>query len=518
MAAASAAARLIGGVHLAPMVRCGTLPLRLLALVHKADLVWSEELIAHRLARTVRVQRRLPSGLVVTEFIERDTGSVMFRTVPAEHSRVMLQMGVPTPELARAAGRLVARDVAGLEVNMGCPKPFSTLGNMGSALLEKPELAAELVAALREVAPPSVLVTAKIRLRADAAATLHLVELLAAAGAAAVSVHLRTAGMRPNDMPLWQRACELVASWPAAVPLILNGDVWSCADARQLVHASQQAERSEPLQHPVGWMLARPALARPHLFLPAAMGQLARLPWASRSSPRPAGASAACGTLVPSVFQTPGTAAPSAKPKHKRVPDEDAPAWMFPASARLYVLLAAAVGEHPSNTKYTLNSFMRDRGEVASPAGQALTRAKSLKQLAQALADIPTGSVAAAGRGWEWDTTVLEAVRLPAWSAVDVASMTADAYVQAVLAAADNAGVDATVVPDKAYNAAVAAAAAAHADTACRPPAEDASPARAGEKRRANSDMELPESGIKRAFPLPAARHCESIYAAWGEQ
>lgn len=517
----AAAARLIGGVHLAPMVRCGTLPLRLLALVHKADLVWSEELIAHRLARTVRVQRRLPSGLVVTEFIERDTGSVMFRTVPAEHSRVMLQMGVPTPELARAAGSLVAQDVAGLEVNMGCPKPFSTLGNMGSALLEKPELAAELIAALREVAPPSVLVTAKIRLRADAAATLRLVELLAAAGAAAVSVHLRTAGMKPHEMPLWQRACELVTSWPAAVPLILNGDVWSCADARQLVQASQQAERSEPLQHPVGWMLARPALARPHLFLPAALGQLARLPWTSPSSPGstpPAGAPAACATLVPSVFQTPGTAAPSTKPKHKRVSDEDAPAWMFPASARLYVLLAAAVGEHPSNTKYTLNSFMRDRGEVASPAGQALTRAKSLKQLAQALGDMPTGHVAAAGRGWEWDTAVMEAVHLPAWSAVDVASMTAEAYVQAVLAAADNAGVDATVVPDKAYNAAVAAAAAVHAATASTPPAEHSSPAKAGEKRSASSDMELPERGVKRAFPLPAARHCETIYEAWGEQ
>ena len=34
-----------------------------------------------------------------------------------------------------------ARDVAAIDVNMGCPKHFSIQGGMGAALLQKPQLA-----------------------------------------------------------------------------------------------------------------------------------------------------------------------------------------------------------------------------------------------------------------------------------------------------------------------------------------------------------------------------------------
>lgn len=42
-------------VMLAPMVRVGTLPMRLLALDYGADLVYSEEIIDHKLVRCKRV-------------------------------------------------------------------------------------------------------------------------------------------------------------------------------------------------------------------------------------------------------------------------------------------------------------------------------------------------------------------------------------------------------------------------------------------------------------------------------
>ena len=37
------------------------------------------------------------------------------------------------------AARLVENDVAGIDINMGCPKKFSIQGGMGSALLDHPE-------------------------------------------------------------------------------------------------------------------------------------------------------------------------------------------------------------------------------------------------------------------------------------------------------------------------------------------------------------------------------------------
>jgi tRNA-dihydrouridine synthase len=35
-------------------------------------------------------------------------------------------------------------DVAAIDINMGCPKPFSLSGGMGAALLSKPELISDV--------------------------------------------------------------------------------------------------------------------------------------------------------------------------------------------------------------------------------------------------------------------------------------------------------------------------------------------------------------------------------------
>lgn len=39
----------------------------------------------------------------------------------------------------------VERDVAAVDVNMGCPKRFSLQGGMGAALLKRPDVAADIV-------------------------------------------------------------------------------------------------------------------------------------------------------------------------------------------------------------------------------------------------------------------------------------------------------------------------------------------------------------------------------------
>jgi len=49
--------------------------------------------------------------------------------------------------------QLVCADVAGIDVNMGCPKPFSLKGGMGAALLQQPERAAAILTALVQQVP-----------------------------------------------------------------------------------------------------------------------------------------------------------------------------------------------------------------------------------------------------------------------------------------------------------------------------------------------------------------------------
>ncbi len=64
---------------LAPMVRAGTLPLRLLALEHGADIVYSEEIIDRKIARCRRV---INDKLGTVDFVAQSgkENVVVFRT------------------------------------------------------------------------------------------------------------------------------------------------------------------------------------------------------------------------------------------------------------------------------------------------------------------------------------------------------------------------------------------------------------------------------------------------------
>ncbi|XP_076863728.1 tRNA-dihydrouridine(20) synthase [NAD(P)+]-like isoform X4 [Brachyhypopomus gauderio] len=122
-------------IILAPMVRVGTLPMRLLALDYGADIVFCEELIDIKMARCRRIVNDV---LKTVDFVAPDD-RVMFRTCATEKDRVVFQMGTADPERALAVALLVENDVAAVDVNMGCPKEYSTKGGMGSALLSNPD-------------------------------------------------------------------------------------------------------------------------------------------------------------------------------------------------------------------------------------------------------------------------------------------------------------------------------------------------------------------------------------------
>lgn len=106
-----------GAVCLAPMVRVGTLPMRMLAAEHGATLTYSEELIALRLQRCVR-KPNAAHGTV--DFVD-PKGAAMLRVLPAERCRLVAQLGAADAVTALRAAQVVCRDVAAIDVNMGCP-------------------------------------------------------------------------------------------------------------------------------------------------------------------------------------------------------------------------------------------------------------------------------------------------------------------------------------------------------------------------------------------------------------
>ncbi len=165
--------------------------------------------------------------------------SIIYRLHPErEGKRLIFQLGTSDPVRALAAARLVAADVAGIDINAGCPKPFSTSGGMGAALLRTPDkLCAILEALTKNIIPEfEIGISVKIRLLETPEETETLVRKLCATGITGLTVHCRTTPMRPRERAIREQLSMIAGICKeAGVACLMNGDVESRDQAQDLI-------------------------------------------------------------------------------------------------------------------------------------------------------------------------------------------------------------------------------------------------------------------------------------------
>ncbi|CAN8098940.1 unnamed protein product [Discula destructiva] len=235
-----------GKIVLAPMVRSGELPSRLLALHYGADLVWGPETVDRAMIGTTR---RINPIHNIIEFVRTPSygqkqpqthkESIIYRIhADMEGRKHIFQVGTSDPDRAVAAARLVAADVAGIDVNAGCPKPFSTHDGMGAMLLTTPDkLVAILEALVKAIIPEfQIGVSVKIRILDTPEKTESLVRKLVATGITGLTVHCRTTPMRPRERAI-RGQLRMIADVcrEAGVACLMNGDVEDRDSAMTLI-------------------------------------------------------------------------------------------------------------------------------------------------------------------------------------------------------------------------------------------------------------------------------------------
>lgn len=259
-----------GKIVLAPMVRSGELPSRLLALKYGADLVWGPETVDRSMIGTF--QKTNPrTGCIEWSRLAHDRETVLYRIDPArEGGKMIFQIGTSSPERAVEASKLFAEHVNGIDVNAGCPKPFSTTGGMGAALLRNPDHLANILRALvQEVGiPHEIGISVKIRLLETPELTSGLVHKLCKTGISGLTVHCRTTPMRPRERAL-RNQLRMIGDICRShgVACLMNGDV-----------ASREEGLALAKEYGVdGGMIATAAEANSSVFRKAEDGGL--LPW-----------------------------------------------------------------------------------------------------------------------------------------------------------------------------------------------------------------------------------------------
>jgi tRNA-dihydrouridine synthase 2 len=229
--------------------RSGECPSRLLALKYGADLVWGPETIDKALIGTTRRINPITNTVDFTRISSNGANnpainpnqreSVIYRLhTEREGKKLIYQIGTSNPETAVQAAKLIAPDVAGIDVNAGCPKPFSTLGGMGAALLKTPDKLCSILRALvKEVGEPNEIgISVKIRILDTPEQTEALVTQLCQTGITGLTVHCRTTPMRPRERAIRDQL-HMVANIcrEAGVACLMNGDVTSRAEALGLI-------------------------------------------------------------------------------------------------------------------------------------------------------------------------------------------------------------------------------------------------------------------------------------------
>lgn len=188
-----------------------------------------------------QICREHGAGLTVTEMAsakaleygDKKTPRLL-RLARGEHPASAQIFGSDPACMARSAKR--ALELSGcdiIDINMGCPAPKIVGNGDGSALMKSPDLAARIVAAVKQAVP--VPVTVKFRMGWDAQSVncVEFARLCERAGADMVAVHGRTRSQQYGGTANWDiiRAVKEAVS----IPVAANGDVFAPQDVPRIL-------------------------------------------------------------------------------------------------------------------------------------------------------------------------------------------------------------------------------------------------------------------------------------------
>jgi len=139
-----------------------------------------------------------------------------------------------------------------IDINMGCPMPKIVNNGDGSALMKNPELAGQIVRAVKDAA--KLPVTVKIRKGWDSNTAPEFAKILEANGADMITVHGRTKQELYSGKADWSVIRDVKKA--VKIPVIGNGDIFSAEDAKNMYEQTNCD----------GIMIGRGALGNPFIF------------------------------------------------------------------------------------------------------------------------------------------------------------------------------------------------------------------------------------------------------------
>ena len=141
------------------------------------------------------------------------------------------------PDLMARSAKILEDRATIIDINMGCPIKKIVNGNDGCSLMKNPQLAKDIVIAVKEAV--NIPVTCKFRLgwSNDTKNFVEFAQLMQEAGASAVTVHGRTRSQMYAGTADWKEISKLKGE--IDIPYFANGDIVSPETAKQCLEISK---------------------------------------------------------------------------------------------------------------------------------------------------------------------------------------------------------------------------------------------------------------------------------------
>jgi len=187
------------------------------------------------------VKRHGGCGLVVTEMVSSEglvrgvDRTLEYAEYTEEERPISIQIFGGDPDKMAAAAQIVEGMGADIvDVNMGCPVPKIAKHNAGCSLMREPDHAAKIVEAMSRAVRIPVTVKMRAGWNDDERNAPRLARMVEDAGAAAVTVHGRTASQSYSGSADWNLVAEIADA--LTIPVFGSGD---CIEPQQVLDRMQ---------------------------------------------------------------------------------------------------------------------------------------------------------------------------------------------------------------------------------------------------------------------------------------